>query len=167
MPRAVCPPAELDLGARPSKPCGLASAPDAQDFGKSAVAAENILDRQFHASGPDLLRGTGITYIRPHEGWLYLSVVIDVISRHAIGWSAQSRRATDLAMQALLMAVWRRKPKDKVLGHSDQGSQFRRHEWQALLRQRDLEPSMSPRGNCHDTAVAERFFQLLKRERIR
>ena len=79
----------------------------------------------------------------------------------------QGRTYTDLPLQALLMAVWRRKPKTKVHVHSDQGSQFTSLEWQLFFRQHNLEPSMGRRGNCHDNAVAESFFQLLKRERIR
>ena len=79
----------------------------------------------------------------------------------------QSRMTTDLALQALLMAVWRRKPKSTVTIHSDQGSQYTSREWQTFLRQHNLEASMSRRGNCHDNAVAESFFQLLKREWIR
>ena len=74
---------------------------------------------------------------------------------------------TDLALQALLAAVWRRKPKARVMVHSDQGSQFTSREWQVFLSQHNLDPRMSRRGNCHDSAVAESFFQLLKRERIR
>ena len=65
------------------------------------------------------------------------------------------------------MAVWRRKPKGKVLIHSDQGSQFTSINWASFLKQQNLEHSMSRRGNCHDNAVAESFFNLLKRERIR
>jgi putative transposase len=79
----------------------------------------------------------------------------------------QSRQPTDLVLQALLMAVWRRKPTGKVLIHSDQGSQFTSIDWAAFLKQHSLEHSMSRRGNCHDNAVAESFFNLLKRERIR
>jgi len=111
--------------------------------------------------------GHDITYIKTNEGWLYFCVVIDLFSRRVVGRSTQSRMITDLALQALLMAVWRRKPDERVTVHSDQGSQFTSREWQALLRQHNLEPSMSRRGNCHDDAVAESFFQLLKRERIR
>ncbi len=74
---------------------------------------------------------------------------------------------TDLALQALPAAVWRRKPKAKVMIHSDQGSQFTSRKWQLFLGRHNLEASMSRRGNCHDNAVAESFFQLLKRERIR
>ncbi len=79
----------------------------------------------------------------------------------------KSRMTTDLVLTALLMALWRRKPQNKVLIHSDQGSQYTSHEWQVFLKQHNLECSMSRRGNCHDNAVAESFFQLLKRERIK
>ena len=135
--------------------------------GKPAIVAENRLEQQFHASQPDRVWVTDITYIKTHEGWLYLCVVIDLFSRRVVGWSAQSRMTTDLALQALLMAVWRRKPAAQVMVHSDQGSQFTSREWQTFLHQHNLKPSMSRRGNCHDNAVAESFFQLLKRERIR
>jgi putative transposase len=134
--------------------------------GKPAVVADNMLDRQFEVSAPDTVWVTDITYIRTHEGWLYLSVVIDLFSRRVVGWSMQSRLTTDLALQALLSAVWRRKPKAKVMVHSDQGSQFTSTEWQLFLGKHNLDASMSRRGNCHDNAVAESFFQLLKRERI-
>ena len=135
--------------------------------GKPAVVAENRLDRQFEVDAPDQTWVTDITYIRTHEGWLYLSVVIDLFSRRVVGWSMQPRMTTELALQALLTAVWRRKPKGTVLVHSDQGSQFSSREWKTFLSQHDLEPSMSRSGNCHDNAGAESFFQLLKRERIR
>ena len=79
----------------------------------------------------------------------------------------QSRQTTDVVLQALLMAVWRRKPKEKVLIHSDQGSQFTSMDWASFLKHHNLVHSMSRRGNCHDNAVAESFFNLLKRERIR
>lgn len=102
-----------------------------------------------------------------HEGFSYLAVVIDLYSRRVVGWAMQSRQPTDLVLQALLMAVWRRKPANKVLVHSDQGSQFTSLEWASFLKHHNLEHSMSRRGNCHDNAVAESFFNLLKRERIR
>ena len=135
--------------------------------GKPAVVASNTLDRQFEVDAPDKVWVTDITYIKTHEGWLYLAVVIDLFSRHVVGWSAQPRMTTERALQALLAAVWRRKPKAKVMIHSDQGSQVTSREWQQFLSQHNLDASMSRRGNCHDNAVAESFFQLLKRERIR
>ena len=78
-----------------------------------------------------------------------------------------SRIDSELALNALLMAVWRRKPSGEVVIHSDQGVQFSSHDWQAFLKEHGLVASMSRRGNCYDNAVAESFFQLLKRERIR
>jgi putative transposase len=135
--------------------------------GKPAIVADNTLDRQFEVDAPDRVWVTDITYIRTHEGWSYLAVVIDLFSRRIVGWSMQSRMTTDLALQALLSAVWRRKPKTKVMIHSDQGSQFTSKEWQSFIGKHNLIASMSRRGNCHDNAVAESFFQLLKRERIR
>lgn len=135
--------------------------------GKPSVVVDNTLDRKFDVEAPDKVWVTDITYIRTQEGFAYLAVVIDLYSRRVIGWSMQSRQTTDVALQALLMAFWRRKPKNKVLVHSDQGSQFTSMDWAAFLRAHSLEHSMSRRGNCHDNAVAESFFNLLKRERIR
>ena len=135
--------------------------------GKPAVVADNTLDRQFKVEAPDVVWVTDITYIKTHEGWSYLAVVIDLFSRRVVGWSMQSRMTTDLALQALLAAVWRRKPKTKVMIHSDQGSQFTSKEWLSFLGKHNLVAIMSRRGNCHDNAVAESFFQLLKRERVR
>ncbi len=135
--------------------------------GRPAVAIENTLDRQFDVSAPDKALATNITYIRTCEGFAYLAVVIDLYSRRVLGWAMQSRQTADVVLQALLMAVWRRKPKDKVLVHSDQGSQFTSMAWASFLKHHNLVHSMSRRGHCHDNAVAESFFNLLKRERIR
>ena len=135
--------------------------------GKPSVVVDNTLDRQFDVEAPDRVWVTDIIYIRTLEGFAYLAVVIDLYSRRVVGWSMQSRQTTDVVLQALLMGVWRRKPKNKVLVHSDQGSQFTSRDWASFLKHHNLEHSMSRRGNCHDNAVAESFFNLLKRERIR
>ncbi|MBC1184445.1 IS3 family transposase [Kluyvera sp. SCKS090646] len=135
--------------------------------GEASIVSPNRLQRQFNPDAPDERWVTDITYIRTHEGWLYLAVVVDLFSRKIIGWSMQSRMAKDIVLNALLMAVWRRNPQKQVLVHSDQGSQYTSHEWQSFLKSHGLEGSMSRRGNCHDNAVAESFFQLLKRERIK
>ncbi|MBO3721959.1 IS3 family transposase [Klebsiella pneumoniae] len=135
--------------------------------GEASIVSPNRLQRQFNPDAPDERWVTGITYIRTHEGWLYLAVVVDLFSRKIIGWSMQSRMTKDIVLNALLMAVWRRNPEKQVLVHSDQGSQYTSHEWQSFLKSHGLEGSMSRRGNCHDNAVAESFFQLLKRERIK
>lgn len=135
--------------------------------GKPSIVVDNKLDRQFEMTEPDQVWVTDITYIRTLKGFVYLAVVIDLYSRRVVGWALQNRQMTELVLQALLMAVWRRKPKGRVMIHSDQGSQFTSIEWAAFLKQHNLEHSMSRRGNCHDNAVAESFFNLLKRERIR
>lgn len=136
-------------------------------YGKPAVAAPNLLEQNFDTPAPDKVWVTDITYIRTHEGFLYLAVIIDLFSRKVIGWSMQPTLAADIIMNAILMAVWRRKPKHEVIIHSDQGSQFQSHDWKSFLESNHLVPSMSRRGNCYDNAAAETFFQLLKRERIR
>lgn len=135
--------------------------------GRPSVVVDNTLDRQFDVTAPDTAWVSDITYIKTYEGFLYLAVIIDLYSRRVIGWATQSRQPTDLVLQALLMAVWRRKPKRRVLIHTDQGSQYTSRDWAAFLRAHNIEHSMSRRGNCHDNAVAESFFNLLKRERVR
>lgn len=135
--------------------------------GVPAVAVPNRLARQFDVPAPNQAWVTDITYIRTHEGWLYLAIVLDLFSRQIVGWSIQSRIDRELVLSALLMALWRRKPRQAVMVHSDQESQYSSEDWQAFLKAHNLVGSMSRRGNCHDNAVAESLFQLLKRERIR
>lgn len=141
--------------------------PGYKGTGKVAVLADNHLNQDFDAQEPNQVWVTDITYVRTHEGWLFLAVVIDLFSRQVIGWSMQPRLFTDIVLKALLMAVWRRKPENQVVVHSDQGSQYTSGDWQKFLKAHSLVCSMSRRGNCYDNAVAESFFQLLKRERIK
>lgn len=89
---------------------------------KPSLVVDNTLDRQFDVVTPNRIWVTDITYIRTLEGFAYLAVVIDLYSRRVVGWPTQNRQTTDLVLQALLMAVWRRTPKHKVLIHPDQGS---------------------------------------------
>ncbi len=135
--------------------------------GPVSHAAENILQQQFTVKKPNKIWVTDISYIKTHEGWLYLCVVIDLFSRKVIGWSMQSHMQVEIVLKALLMAVWRRNPKSEVVVHSDQGSQYTSSDWQNFLKTHNLICSMSRRGNCYDNAVAESFFQLLKRERVK
>ena len=135
--------------------------------GKIANIAVNALHQDFSVSEPNKVWVTDITYIRTYEGWLYLAVVIDLFSRIVVGWSMQSTMHSEIVLKALLMAVWRRKPSGSIIVHSDQGSQYTSAEWQSFLKNHNLICSMSRRGNCYDNAVAESFFQLLKRERIK
>uniref|UniRef100_UPI0018AD4360 IS3 family transposase n=1 Tax=Escherichia coli TaxID=562 RepID=UPI0018AD4360 len=82
-------------------------------------------------------------------------------------WSMQSLWAEGIVLNAMLMTVWRSSPEKRMRVYSNQGSAYTSHEWQSFLKSHGLEGSMSRRGNCHDNAVAESFFQLLKRERIK
>jgi len=127
----------------------------------------NVLNRDFAPDAPNKVWVTDITYIRTYEGWLFLAAVMDLYSRQIVGWATQPTMTADLVLQALLAAVWKRKPAPGVLVHSDQGSQFTSSDWQSFLKAHRMVPSMSRRGNCHDNAVAESFFSALKKERIK
>ena len=94
-------------------------------------------------------------------------MVVDLFARKVVGWSMKPTLAKELVVDALLMAVWRRKPQHQVLVHSDQGSQYGSDAWLRFCREHNLQPSMSRRGNCWDNAVAESFFSSLKKERIK
>ena len=109
---------------------------------------------------------TDITYIRTCEGFAYLAVVIDLYSRRVIGWAMQSRQTTDVVLQALLMAVWRRKPKDKVLIHSDQGSQFTSIEFIKVLKAAEIAISMDGKGCWRDNVFVERLWRSVKYEEV-
>lgn len=135
--------------------------------GRPSIIAPNRLNREFTVEQPDSAWVTDITYLRTWQGWLYLAVVIDLHSRKVVGWSMKPTLARELVLDALLMAIWRRKPQRTVIVHSDQGSQYGSDDWQRFCRSHNLEPSMSRRGNCWDNAVAESFFSSLKKERIR
>ncbi|MCW9460268.1 IS3 family transposase [Klebsiella michiganensis] len=135
--------------------------------GRPSVVAPNRVQRQFTVVRANQVWVTDITYIRTWQGWLYLAVVIDLFARNVVGWSMKPTPSRELALDALMMAVWRRKPDSEVIVHSDQGSQYGSDDWLRFCRANNLAPSMSRRGNCWDNAVAESFFSSLKKERIR
>lgn len=125
----------------------------------TSLLTPNTLQRGFTFPRPNIAWVTDITYVRTWEGWLYLAVVMDLYSRRIVGWSTQSTMARGLVLDAILMAVRRRKPKHTLI-HSDQGSQFGSNAWRRFCHAHHLEPSMSRRGNCWDNAVAESFFSV-------
>ena len=135
--------------------------------GRPSIIAPNHLQRAFTVDAPNTVWVTDITYIRTWQGWLYLAVVVDLYARKVVGWSMSASLSRELALDALLMAVWRRKPDRRVIVHSDQGSQYGSDDFRRFCQSHNLEPSMSRRGNCWDNAVAESFFSSLKKERIR
>ena len=135
--------------------------------GKPAIAAPNRLRQVFVATAPDEAWVTDITQIYTHEGWLYLAAVIDLYSRAVVGWSMQGHTRTELVLDAMLMAKWRRQPKQSVLIHSDQGSQFGSDAFNRWCKENNFITSMSRRGNCYDNAAMESFFSSLKKEKTR
>ncbi len=94
-------------------------------------------------------------------------MVLDLFARKVVGWSMKPTLAKELVVDALLMAVWRRKPQHQVLVHSDQGSQYGSDAWLRFCKAHNLKPSMSRRGNCWDNSVVESFFSSMKKERIK
>lgn len=94
-----------------------------------------------------------VTYIWTEEGWLYLAVVLDLYLRMVVGWAMNDRMTASLVCDALQMALWRRKRPQGVIIHSDRGSQYCSHDYQALLAKNRLICSMSKRGDCYDSAV--------------
>ena len=157
--------------ARLMKQVGLQGIPARKRWGRRQASARpadvsNQLARDFSAPIPNTKWVTDITYIRTAEGWLYLAVVLDLCSRQVIGWAMRPTLGREVVMQAVLMAVWQRPSSQSVILHSDRGTQYTAHEFQAFLHQHGIVSSMSGVGNCYDNAVAESFFGLLKRERV-
>jgi len=128
--------------------------------------APNVLARQFDRPQPDRAWVTDITYIPTGEGWLYLAVLLDLCSRLAVGWAMSDRLSDDLTLDALGMALARRRPPHGLLHHSDRGSQYASGDYQRRLAQHGIVGSMSRRGNCWDNAVAESFFATIKVELV-
>jgi putative transposase len=127
--------------------------------------APNLLARQFDVERPDQVWVGDITYVWTAEGWLYVSVLLDLYSRKVVGWAMSSRLDAIMVQEALHMALGRRKPSAGLMHHSDRGSQYACHAYQRLLGTHGIGCSVSRKGECLDNAVAERFFGSLKRER--
>jgi len=127
--------------------------------------AENILDRQFEAPGPNCKWVADFTYIWTAEGWLYVAVVLDLYSRRIISWSMSATMTAELVTDALVMAIWRRGRPREVLHHSDRGSEYTSEHCQRLMAEHGVTCSLSRSGNVWDNAAMESFFSSLKTER--
>ena len=128
--------------------------------------AENVLARNFEASGPNQKWTTDITYVWTAEGWLYLAIVMDLYSRRIVGWATADHLETGLCLDALAMALGHRANVKGLIHHSDRGVQYASHRYREALDARGIECSMSRRANCWDNAVAESFFGTFKNELI-
>jgi putative transposase len=135
----------------PRRPPGASPAPD-------------LVQRNFTAAAPDRLWVADITYVPTWAGFLYLAVVLDVHSRRIVGWAMADHLRSELVIEAVDMAVWRRRPLEDVIHHSDQGSQYTSLAFGRRLREIGLVGSMGSRGDCFDNATAESFFATLECE---
>ena len=136
------------------------------DSKHSFPVAANVLDRRFDVEAPNKVWTSDISYVWTYEGWLYLAVVMDLYSRQIVGWAMKDRMKKQLAIDALAMAYWQRKPAKGLLHHSDRGSQYACYDYQKQLNCYGMHASMSRKGNCWDNAPTERFFRSLKSERL-
>jgi putative transposase len=130
------------------------------------ACAGNILARNFQAAAPGEKWVSDITYARTKEGWLYLTVILDLWDRKAIGWSMSAELTAEQTCRALDMAARNRPPREGLIFHSDRGLQYCSGEFRSLLKLLcpAVRQSMSRKGNCWDNACAESFFKTLKAE---
>ena len=134
--------------------------------GHGYPVAENLLNRNFKVRKPGTAWVSDITYIRTMEGWLYLTIIMDLADRMVIGWSTgKSLTASETVIPAWKMARSVRPVVESLIFHSDRGVQYASNEFRAIMNQQSLvRQSMSRKGNCWDNAVAESFFKTLKTE---
>jgi putative transposase len=133
--------------------------------GEDAVGAHDLVDRRFHADGPDQLWVADITYVPTWMGFLYLAVVLDVWSRRVIGWSMQTNLRTEVVLEALDMAVAQRQPRS-VIHHSDHGCQYTSLAFGRRCKEVGVRPSRGSVGDAYDNAMCESFFASLECELI-
>lgn len=128
--------------------------------------SDNLLNRDFCAKRPNEKWVSDITYIKIDRGFVYLAVIMDLFSRQIIGWALDTSMTTDLIVEAFDMAVATRNVRPGLILHSDRGVQYRSGEYQGLLLDEGIRPSMSRKGNCWDNAAMESFFARMKVESI-
>ncbi len=129
--------------------------------------ADDLVKRQFMPAAANVLWVADITYLATWDGWLYLAAVQDTFSRRIVGWSMTEHMRAELVVDALTMAVSRRRPEPGLVHHSDQGSQYVSLAFGQQARDAGIAVSMGSRGDCFDNAVAESFFSTLKKELVR
>jgi putative transposase len=129
-----------------------------------ATPAPDLVRRNFRATAPDRLWTADITYVKTGEGFLHLAFVLDVYSRRIVGWSMASHLRTELVVDALEMAVWRRKPAAGLVHHSDRGTQYTALSFGKRLEEVGIVPSMGRTGSALDNAISESFVATLKVE---
>jgi putative transposase len=131
-----------------------------------AAPAPDLLRRNFVAGGPNRIWLADITYIPTREGFLYLAFMLDTHSRRIVGWSMAPHMRTELVLDALEMAVWRRRPATGLVHHSDRGVQYTAISFGKRLKEVGIVPSMGRTGTALDNAMAESFIATLKSELV-
>jgi putative transposase len=150
---------EHDLGRRPRKRYRSTT-----NSAHTHPVAENVVNREFEVPEMNRVWSSDITYLATAEGWLYLCVVIDLYSRKVIGWAMKATMQAELVVDALMMALMRRRWPSGVIFHSDRGSQYASETVRRSVHRHRLVQSMSRKGNCWDNAPTESFFSTLKNE---
>jgi putative transposase len=130
------------------------------------ATAADLVRREWNPSEPNRLWVADITYCRSWEGWLYLAAVLDCHSRKVVGWSLRNDLRAELVTDAIEMAVARRRPDERLIHHSDRGSQYVSLAFGQRCREAGIDLSMTQGGSPLDNAVAESFFATLKRELV-
>lgn len=135
---------------------------------QAAERPADLVDRQFRADAPNRLWVADLTYVKTHSGWVYVAFVIDVFSRRIVGWQASRSLRTDLALDALEMAMWARRGAqlDGLVHHSDRGGQYLAIRYTERLAEAGAVTSVGSRGDSYDNALAESFNGLYKAELI-
>jgi putative transposase len=130
---------------------------------RDARPAPDLVDRKFVADAPNKLWVADITHVPTYAGFLFLAIVLDAFSRRVVGWATSSNMRTQLVLDALNMAIWRRNPVD-VVHHSDQGTQYTSIAFGSRCREANIHPSMGSVGDCYDNAMCESFNATLECE---
>jgi putative transposase len=137
----------------------------------AAPQPADLVERQFRAPAPNRLWVADLTYLRTGSGWVYAAFVIDVYSRMIVGWQLATHLRTDLALDALQMAIWRRQHQaadlSELVHHSDRGGQYLAIRYTQRLADAGAVSSVGRRGDSYDNALAESFNGLFKTELIR
>jgi putative transposase len=133
---------------------------------RRAAPAPDLLHRNFVACRPNKVWLADITYVPTQEGLLYLAFILDTHSRRIVGWSMASHMRTELVVDALEMAVWRRRPVAGLVHHSDRGVQYTAISFGKRLEKVGIVPSMGRAGTALDNAMAESFVATLKTELV-
>jgi putative transposase len=129
-----------------------------------ATLAPDLVKRNFAAAAPNKIWTADITYVATQEGFLYLAFILDIYSRRVVGWSMATHMRTELVVDALEMALWRRNPAAGLIHHTDRGAQYTALSFGKRLEEAGVVPSMGRAGSALDNAISESFVASLKTE---